>query len=208
MKWQLLIVMLLLFPAVMADDFATVNKQVTLWTDVTTGTAYYPTTGVNITIYNSTGGVVLANAAMQSVSTGLYKYNFTPTSSGVFYTSSVAYNNTYAVIGLSGSTFTVSERGVEMGLVILFAIAFIMAAMLFLTFQLDDEYKAIKLLLLLVSVGLFVLMAYVGVEESPGSISALTLFYTVCIVYAVFFMYIGFKLVFEVLGYFAKIRVR
>lgn len=160
MKWLILgILLLLVAPAVMANDFTTVNNTITLWTDVTTGTAYYAATAVNITIYNSTGSVMVNNVAMQNVATGLYKYDFTPASRGIFYTSSKVFNSTYATVALASSSFAVispfggsSSGGASMIPMTAIIMLIVAAILLYISFQMDKEHIIIKFLLLMCAV--------------------------------------------------------
>ena len=220
MKWYIITLLLLLIitPAVFADTiYGTVIQ-----------TDFYPVTSLNITILAPNLTTVVNNANMTYLAVGRYVYNFTPEVVGEYLVTMRAYNAT-SLIGtgttlLESQTPNIPAGDNNMAIVTIIAIIAVLASLLYLTFKLDAQYMAIKLLLLLVSMGLIVLLAYSAVESkicypiyagsavtlsclSDNSTSALILFYTVCIVYSVFFLYVGFKLVADILNYFRKLRV-
>lgn len=215
MKWQLLFMIMLVVPTAFADTiYGTVNTPTTLFADILDGADYYAATNVNITITNPNLTTVVNNQPMTSFATGRYNYTYTPNMTGEHYVSIKYYNSTGGLLATGSNLLESQPQGFldgesTMAFVTILAIGIALASLLYLTFKLDKEYMPIKLLLLLVSMGLIVLSAFVAVESvTGGTTSAMILFYAVCIVYSCFFLYVGFKLVFQMLNYFWKIGVK
>jgi len=151
----MLSIILLAIPFSFAGDIGTVNEQMTLWADALTGTGYYSGLTANITVRNSTGSVVVDNQSMIQVATGLFAYNFTPSTTGQFYTNTIYANNT-ALVGIATSTFYIQDaqlvKDTNMtGLITIIALGLIAIILLILAFKVDGEYAWMKNILLVFS---------------------------------------------------------
>lgn len=144
-----------MLPLAHAGDIGTVNQTMTLFADVLTTPSYYPANGANITVRNSTGAIVVNNLRMAELLPGLYAYNFTPNTTGQYYTIS-SFENTTSVIGSASSTFYILEPSVVeneamSGITTLIALGLVAALLLVLAFKMDKEYAWMRNILVVFS---------------------------------------------------------
>lgn len=90
-----------------AEDITNVGQRINLYSDALTQIGYYTTVNANITIYLPNGSISVLNAPMTQLKSGLFLYNYTPNTTGQYYTATV-YGNSTGLIGISTATFTVT----------------------------------------------------------------------------------------------------
>lgn len=96
-------------PCVFASDWGYINEPLQLWGDVFQNNTFYAATNANITLYAPNLSVVLNNVPASAIKTGVFEYNYTPDSQGVYY----AYVNFYSgssFIGSASQSFAVVKR--------------------------------------------------------------------------------------------------
>lgn len=153
---------LFLMPCILANDETVINQPTTLWADILDGTTYYSSTSANITIYNAQTQTVVNNVAMTNLATGRYYYNFTPNTTGIFYTYTTFYNST-GLVATATSTFYVQENN-DMLLAIVLGLIAIIIYFIYLGKDLMkqptalDENKGIQKWLSAQTVGVFTYM--------------------------------------------------
>lgn len=118
--WFILIVLLLCIPSVLANDETVKGQQTTLWSDILNGSTYYSATSANITIYYPNGTPSIISQSMFLLATGRYTYNYTPNSTGIYYTYTTFQDST-GLVATATSTFYVQEES-ELYLAILFGL--------------------------------------------------------------------------------------
>jgi len=115
---------LLIVPSVFANDWTVKGEQTTLWATIQDGANFYSSNQANITIYFPNTTVAVTNVPMTLVATGRYAYNYTPNTTGIYYTYTQFWNTT-SLVATADSTFYVAESYNMMIAIILGLVALI-----------------------------------------------------------------------------------
>ena len=152
---------------------ATVGKDFVLWADIKTSTDFYSADSANITLIQPNGSTFISNEAMQNVATGQFRFNFTPSQTGTWYSYVKFYNSSQDIIAVASDSFTVQNNnfgglslnmaGFE-GIILLIAITIVLAILLFFAFRLEGEHYVLHLLIIFMSVAMLLLIPKVALD--------------------------------------------
>jgi len=129
--YAFLILLVMLAPFVVADDWGYVGENYVLWADIIEQPNFFNAAAANVTVYDSDGNTVITNAGMANVDVGRFSYNFTPELSGVWYAYVDFYNGSQK-IGIASQSFFIDERVITMDMFTLLVIFCIGIALIFL----------------------------------------------------------------------------
>lgn len=94
-----------------ASDWGYVDQNITLWADAINETKYININHTEITIYDAQGNIKILSQNMSNVATGLYKYVYTPNTTGVHYASVQYFNSSANSIGYASQSFAIHQDG-------------------------------------------------------------------------------------------------
>lgn len=96
--------------SVSATEYATLNQQSTVWSDIISGTAYFNAAGANITLIAPNGTEMVTEASMTQQETGVFYYNYNFTVLDNWYASVDFYNASGSVALATASVSVIEEE--------------------------------------------------------------------------------------------------